>query len=258
MPLHVELDGPAGAPRLVLVHGFTQTGRCWGPIADDLARDHRVVRVDAPGHGRSVDDDDADLWRAADLLADAGGDAIYLGYSMGGRLCLHLALARPDRCRGLVLLGASPGLEDPDARAARARADDRLAARIGSIPLRQFLDEWLAHPLFATLPREAAHLDERLQSRPEGLAAALRHLGAGRQDDLWPRLPAIHAPTLCLAGALDERYRAIATRTAAALGGPTHLEILPDTGHCAHLEDPAAFLRVLRTWLKGQVTAPTP
>ena len=112
MRLHAERSG-AGAPRLVLVHGFTQTGRSWSTIAADLARDHEVVLVDAPGHGGSGAVD-ADLPAGAALLGQAGGRGVYVGYSMGGRLALHLALAEPALVDGLVLLGATAGIDDPD------------------------------------------------------------------------------------------------------------------------------------------------
>ena len=82
-------------PRVVLLHGFTQNGRCWGDIPARLAETHEVVLVDAPGHGESSDDD-ADLWQAAALVAEVGERATYVGYSMGGRMALHLALQSPD------------------------------------------------------------------------------------------------------------------------------------------------------------------
>ena len=95
-PLYFETRG--SGPRLVLVHGFTQSGRAWGPVGDALAARATVVALDAPGHGRSAGVD-ADLPGGADLMAAtaeaAGGPAAWLGYSMGGRYALHVALRRP-------------------------------------------------------------------------------------------------------------------------------------------------------------------
>src|SRR5690606_16111951 len=96
MPLHTERDGTG--PRIVLVHGFTQTGRCWSPVDEDLAADHEVVRVDAPGHGGSSEVR-AGLPDGARLIGDAGGLATYVGYSMGARFLLHLGLLAPSRVR---------------------------------------------------------------------------------------------------------------------------------------------------------------
>ncbi len=152
MLLHADREGEG--PPIVLVHGFTQTRRCWGPEATDLARDHEVIRVDAPGHGRSADVL-AGLRTGGRLIADQGGEATYLGYSMGARFCLHLALSNPELVRGLVLIGGTAGIEDPAERAARREQDLADAARIERDGLEAFLDAWLAQPLFAGLAADA-------------------------------------------------------------------------------------------------------
>jgi 2-succinyl-6-hydroxy-2,4-cyclohexadiene-1-carboxylate synthase len=234
--------------RIALVHGFTQTRRCWGPVADDLAGDHEVVAIDAPGHGRSASVP-ADPWRSADLLAAAGGDATYLGYSMGGRLCLHLALAHPRRVRGLVLVGATAGIEDPAQRAARRAEDEARARRLEAEGLDAFLDAWLAQPLFAGLPEEAACRPARRENTVAGLAASLRLAGTGAQEPLWHRLAALAMPVLVLAGEHDERFAALGRRLVAAVGDNATLALVAGAGHAAHLEAPAAFVGVLRPWL---------
>ena len=247
VPLHAETEGTPGAGRIALVHGFAQTGACWGPVAAELARDHEVVRIDAPGHGRSTEDE-RDLWGAAAQVAAAGGRAIYVGYSLGGRICLHLALARPELVRGLVLIGATPGIADPEERAARARADDALAARIEREGVEAFLDAWLAGPLFAGLPAAMRFTEARRGCRAAGLAASLRRAGVGQQEDLWPRLGEVRAPTLVCAGAEDAKFAAIARAMAAAIGPGAGLALIEGAGHAAHLEAPAAFLAALRGW----------
>lgn len=235
-------------PRLALVHGFTQTGECWGPAADDLAADHEVVRIDSPGHGRSREVA-ADLVATADLLAEAAGPATWLGYSMGGRACLHLALARPDVVRALVVLGATGGIADPAARAARVAADEVLARQLEEEGLEPFLDRWLALPLFAGLPPEAQHRSARLDNDPGALATSLRLAGTGAQEPLWDRLRAVTAPVLVVAGARDERFAATATELVRAIGPNAERRLVPGAGHAAHLEDPAGFLGVVRPWL---------
>src|SRR5690606_22141607 len=115
--------------RVVLLHGFGQTGRCWGPLAPELARDHEVVRLDAPGHGGSAGVV-ANLPTTGRPVAGAGGPATYVGYSMGARMALHVATEVPAVVRGLVLIGGTPGIEDPAERAARRARDAELAARI--------------------------------------------------------------------------------------------------------------------------------
>ena len=230
------------------MHGFTQTRRCWGPVADDLASDHEVVRVDAPGHGRSSDVA-AGLRTGARLIADEGGAATYLGYSMGGRYCLHLALGRPELVRGLVLVGATAGIDDPAERAERRRIDEAMAARLEREGLGPFLDAWLAQPLFAGLPPAAQCRDARLENTVDGLAGSLRIAGTGAQDPLWDRLGRLTMPVLVVAGERDEKFAALGERLVASIGGSATLALVPGTGHAAHLEDPAGFLGVVRPWL---------
>lgn len=243
MTLHRETIG--SGPRTVLLHGFTQNGRCWGPFARHLAAVRTVVLVDAPGHGRSGHDD-ADLAAAADLVAEVGGLADYVGYSMGGRMALHLALDRPELVRSLVLIGATGGIDDEAGRRDRRVADEVLARRLESEPLGSFLDAWLAGPLFADLDPEAACRTERLTNRAEGLAASLRRCGTGAQEPLWDRLGRLDQPVLVLAGERDVKFRRLGKRLVEAIGPNARLEVEPDAGHAVHLARPgSAAQRVL-------------
>lgn len=246
MFLHAERTGTG--PPIVLVHGFTQTGRCWGPEADDLARDHEVVRVDAPGHGRSAEVL-AGLRTGARLIADQGGRATYLGYSMGARFCLHVALANPELVRGLVLVGGTAGIEDPAEREARREQDRRTAERLRAEGLAPFLDAWLDQPLFAGLPPDRAFREERLTNTVDGLTSSLEQAGTGSQDPSWAKLGRLAMPVLVVAGARDAKFAALGERMAAEVGANATLALVPEAGHAAHLERPDAFLAVLRPWL---------
>jgi 2-succinyl-6-hydroxy-2,4-cyclohexadiene-1-carboxylate synthase len=244
--------------RLVLVHGFTQTRRCWSPVDADLAADHEVVAVDAPGHGDAAPVD-AGIDDGAALIGDAGGRAIYVGYSMGGRYCLRLALDRPDLVAGLVLIGASPGLADPAARAARRGPDEALADHVEAVGVAAFLDEWLAQPLFAGLPPERRCLGERRANTAAGLASSLRRAGTGAQTPLWDRLGELNGrvPVLLVTGADDAKFTAIAGEMAERMGPVATPVVVPRAGHTAHLENPAAFTAALRSWEAAQATAET-
>ena len=154
-------------------------------LAADLADDHEVVAVDAPGHGGSADVR-ADLVAGAALLGATGGRATYVGYSMGGRLCLHLAVARPDLVERLVLVSATAGIDDPIERAERRAADEALAASIERDGVDAFLARWVAQPLFAGLADPG--LDDRRRNTVAGLASSLRLAGTGTQEPLWDRL----------------------------------------------------------------------
>jgi 2-succinyl-6-hydroxy-2,4-cyclohexadiene-1-carboxylate synthase len=246
MFLHAERRG--SGPPLVLVHGFTQTGRCWGPEADALAADHEVVLVDAPGHGRSADIR-AGLRTGGRLIADQGGEATYLGYSMGARLCLHIALTNPELVRGLVLLGGTAGIEDPAEREQRRQQDLRTSERIARDGLERFLDDWLAQPLFAGLPPERAFRTERLENTVDGLRSSLEQAGTGSQDPSWHKLHRLGMPVLVLAGAEDAKFSALAARMAKEIGDNATLALVDGAGHAAHLEQPERFLAIVQPWL---------
>lgn len=244
--LHAEVEGRG--PRLVLVHGFAQNRNCWGPVAADLVADHEVVRIDAPGHGRSSTFH-AGLRTGARLIADQGGRATYVGYSMGARFVLHLALANPELVERLVLIGGTGGIDDAEARAERRRNDDALADRLEREGVERFVDAWLAQPLFAGLSEAMQFRAERSENTVEGLAESLRQAGTGSQDPLWGRLSHLDMPVLVVAGENDTKFSAEGARLVAAIGDNASLALIPDAGHAAHLEQPSAFLAVLRRWL---------
>lgn len=254
MTLAFEEYPNPGAPRLVLVHGFTQNARCWGPLPHRLQRWFHVVAVDAPGHGVSPPaHDDASMAEAAQLIAEVGGRAGYLGYSMGGRLCLQLACDHPGLVEHLVLVGATAGLTDPVARDARRRSDDELAATIERDGLDAFLERWLALPLFAGLPDDARAMAQRRTNRAAGLAASLRAVGTGSQTPLHRRLAALPMAVLAVAGALDTKFVAEAETIIAARAHPggSAVATIEGAGHTAHLERPEAFLPVVEAWWRS-------
>jgi 2-succinyl-6-hydroxy-2,4-cyclohexadiene-1-carboxylate synthase len=216
--------------RLVLVHGFTQTASSWSGIVQRLAG-HDVITPDIVPRG--------DLWQTAESLA-AYGPRTFVGYSMGGRLALHLALQRPDVVERLVVLGATGGIDDDEERAARRTSDEALAQSIETDGVDAFLERWLSQPMFANVPRG----DER-QRNPEVLMASLRALGTGTQEPLWSRLHELAMPVLVLAGARDEKFVALGQRLAVTIGDNARFEVVPDAGHAAHLEQPHAFVALL-------------
>jgi 2-succinyl-6-hydroxy-2,4-cyclohexadiene-1-carboxylate synthase len=232
---------------LVLLHGFTQTGRSWQPVRDVLGARYRAVAPDLPGHGQFA-------WRrpasfaACDAYVRALTDAPFTlaGYSMGGRIALHAALAIGARIRRLVLVGASPGLADQAEREQRRAADAALADRIEAIGVDAFAREWAAQPLFAGMPRgiaEQADADRR-RNTASGLAAALRGLGTGVMPPLWERLGELAMPVDLVVGERDEKFRAIAERMAERLAD-ARLHVIPSAGHAIHLEQPGALAEVL-------------
>ena len=235
------------AAELVLLHGFTQTGRSWQPVLHALAARYRAIAPDLPGHGGFAERRPASFAACDAYVRVLADQPITLaGYSMGGRIALHAALSLGPRVRRLILVGASPGIADAAERAARAAEDAALADRIEAIGLEAFVREWGAQPLFDGMPRgiaEIAHAD-RMRNTAAGLAAALRGLGTGVMPPLWDRLGELTVPVELVVGERDEKFRAIAERmTAALVAGRLH--VVPGSGHAVHLEAPEAVAEVI-------------
>jgi 2-succinyl-6-hydroxy-2,4-cyclohexadiene-1-carboxylate synthase len=165
------------------------------------------------------------------------GSFTLVGYSMGGRIALHMALAMPKRVARLVLIGASPGVADPAERAARREADERLADEIEGLPLEEFARRWASNPVLAGQP--AWVREDRLRNTPSGLARALRGLGTGALPPLWERLGELRMPVVLVVGERDRKFRTIADAMSAGIGD-VEVVVVPDVGHAVHLEAPPA------------------
>src|SRR5579875_3743818 len=255
-----------GGRTLVLLHGFTGSALGWDGLLDAFASAGlRVIALDLHGHGRS--DAPPDAWRyamehcqadiiaALDLLGVHSGEAILLGYSMGGRIALYCAFS--GFFRALILESASPGIADPRERVARQRQDEELAASIEREGIAAFVARWEQQPLFAShqrLPeaRRAALRAQRLTNRPQGLAGSLRGVGTGVQPPLHARLPELSLPVLLICGTLDEKFCAIGKEMARLLPRAT-LAIVPDAGHTVHLEQPARFAELVLSFCANLV-----
>ena len=256
---HAEIWG--NGPPLMLLHGFSGSAANWTQIASAFQDRWQVIAVDLLGHGQTSVPDDPARYRmenaAADLASLIGslkiGPTHLLGYSMGGRLALFTVLHYPHMIRTLILESASPGLANEAERQVRRISDEALADRIEHDGIPDFVDYWESLSLFATqqyLPpatRSALHA-QRLKNNPRGLANSLRGMGTGVQPSLWESLGQITVPTLLLAGALDDKFMAIAQQMVARIPGSA-IAVIPDAGHTIHLEQPDAMIKHIAVWL---------
>ena len=232
---------------IVLLHGFTLTGRSWEPVLAWLSGSEPVA-LDLRGHGTARDARPIDFPSVVgDVVAVAPAGATLCGYSLGGRVALRAALDHPGRFGRLVLVGTSPGIADAVQRAARRAADDALAARVDGMTMETFAREWGALGLFATQPAgvsEFAHAD-RLRNDPRALADALRGLGAGVMEPMWDRLHELDMPVTLAAGERDPKYVDIARAMAERIPG-AEVAVVAGAGHAAHLEAPDVVAALLR------------
>ncbi len=231
----------------MLLHGFGGTRWAWDAVVARLdAERYRPVRNDLPGHGEAGALRPVTLAACVEWVHALSPARFALaGYSMGGRVALHIALADPERVSRLVLISTTAGIEDEEERARRRAADRVLARRLEEEPFERFIEDWREQPLFADDPpevNEAARADHR-RNEPYGLAAALRGIGAGSLAPVWDRLGELTMPALVLAGERDMRYREIGRRLADALPRG-ELRVVPG-GHTLLLENPGAVADAL-------------
>ncbi len=244
----IRTDSPTGAPSIALLHGFTQTAACWGPFADELSTTHSLVAIDLPGHGGSGEVR-ADLSQTTELVASSIDRSIVIGYSLGGRVALHLALGHPQLVERLVIIGATGGLDSEEERRQRRVADESLADHLEDIGVDAFLDEWLSQPMFASLTAQQSFRELRATNAAAGLASSLRLCGTGTQESLWSRLGELTMPVLVIAGANDEKFTHLGQRLVESIGTNASIQLIDNAGHSAQLENPAGTAAAITKWL---------
>lgn len=257
--LNYEVIGEG--PPVTLLHGFTQSGRSWHEMISKMPEGWKWVVPDLRGHGdtrvrpsapHTMDACTADLEVLWDHLRIARTHLV--GYSMGGRLALHVAATRPERVLSLLTIGAHAGLEG-DAREVRRRGDEALAERIEKDGLEAFVDYWSSLPLIAGLERRGPSFvaqvrAERMNNRVAGLAESLRGMGAGAMQPVWDELARVSCPCSFVAGQLDDGYVASARRLAMSVPDG-RMVIVQRAGHTVYQERPDAFARLLLAHLEA-------
>ncbi len=233
---------------VVLLHGFSGTHRAWDGVVARLDPERYLpLALDLPGHGAAADAERPITFPGcvANVLAAGPERFVLCGYSQGGRIALHVALAAPERVSRLVLVSTSAGIEDATERAGRRRSDHLLADELESAPFDDFVERWRAQPLFVGEPPDASRLarEDQRRNRPDALAAALRGIGAGEMEPLWDRLAELQMPVILLVGARDEKYRALGQRMAELL--PIAQLVVARGGHGLPLEDPEAVAQAI-------------
>lgn len=235
---------------LVLLHGFMGQASTFDRIVQALDRPTLALDLGEPltpseTPSASLDAEAARLLKAIDTpVFDL------LGYSLGGRVALHMARRAPERVERLILESANPGLPSTADRVARIEHDARWAERIRT-QWPRVLEAWYQQPVFVSLgqtPLREKLIQDKSNQDPERAARQLESWSVGRQADHWSFLEERKAPTLFISGEMDARYASIGERLAAASGRIQHISIA-GAGHVVHREQPGAYLAALRSFL---------
>jgi 2-succinyl-6-hydroxy-2,4-cyclohexadiene-1-carboxylate synthase len=235
---------------VVLLHGFSGTRRAWDGVIAALDHErYRPLALDLLGHGAQAGARAPITFAGcvADVLARGPERFTLCGYSLGGRVALHVALAAPERVSRLVLVSCSAGIADEAERAARRDADHALAEELERVPFEEFIERWRTQPLFAGEPPPVgalARIDQR-RNRPDALAAVLRGIGTGAMQPLWERLGELAMPVTVVVGERDEKFRALGRRMVELLADAELVALAG--GHGLPLENSSGLGEVLAT-----------
>jgi len=226
---------------VLFIPGFMQRGDAWRPVAELLPERYPSRLLDHAEHsfeGRMAE------------IAGAGADFL-VGYSLGGRLALRAALRSPEAYRGVVLVGATAGIEEGPMRVQRAEADEKLASWMEAMPIEDIVALWERQPLFAD--QAEALVEEqrpgRLSQDQRSLALLLRTAGQGVLDPVWDELHSFDLPLLAIAGARDDGYSAAAKRIA-SVAPNARAAIVAGAGHAPQLQQPDEVARLITEFLE--------
>ncbi len=258
---HIHSQNQA-LPYLVMLHGFMGDSGIFGHLIRELSGFCNPVTVDLIGHGRTDAPADPERYGSDDQTADLAGLFQYLGlhnffllgYSMGGRLALRVAINTQARISGLILESTTCGIEDSLEREKRIQSDRKNAGRILQ-DLRTFIDHWNRNPLFTAerpLPNE---LKEKLTSiqerqRPEGLANSLAGFGSAAMPSVRNRLKNITVPTLIITGRKDTKYTRLGREMSQQIPISNHY-ISDGSGHRVHIDDPEQYLIIIKKFIES-------
>jgi 2-succinyl-6-hydroxy-2,4-cyclohexadiene-1-carboxylate synthase len=259
---HIMRSGDADRPLVWFLHGFLGAASDWTPVVTRLGNEYACRAVDLPGHGltRTVEADrfftmPTVAGALAEVIEGTGTPATLVGYSMGGRLALYMAVHYPQLLRSVVIESGSPGLQDETERCRRQEHDNALADRLQREPLEDFLHWWYRQPLFATLSADPLRLQKIVQRRrrqdAQQLARSLRMMGSGIQPPLWDDLPGIACPTHLIVGENDRKFRQIARRMTERNNRFTS-NVIEGAGHNTHEECPELFTAALKRLLQKE------
>ncbi|KAF6171682.1 hypothetical protein GIB67_007203 [Kingdonia uniflora] len=256
------------------LHGFLGTAKDWIPVMKAISTSVRCISVDLPGHGGShiqthtCKEAELEPRMSVEAIVNilckvisktAATKVIVVGYSLGARIALHMALRCSDQIEGAVIISGSPGLKDVGVRKNRAAQDDAKAHSLTTNGLQLFIDNWYSGDLWTSL-RAHPHFERIVSSRAQhndvsALAKAFSDLSVGRQQSLWEDLKQCNKPLLFIYGEKDKKFKDIAEQMLHEVGHGSCKEAheiaeVPECGHAVHLENPLSLISAVSKFLR--------
>ncbi|MEH2072279.1 MAG: 2-succinyl-6-hydroxy-2,4-cyclohexadiene-1-carboxylate synthase [Nostoc sp.] len=261
---HYSLISKPEKSIIMFLHGFMGNSDEFDEAIKLLSDEFSYLTLDLPGHGNTQvlgGDEYYSITKTADAIINLLdklkiSKCFLVGYSMGGRLALYLALHFPERFLKVVLESASPGLAAEAERLERIKRDTQIGRKLTRITTKidfvDFLFNWYSQTIFGYIknhPQYDKMLENRLQNNPQELDKSLRFMGTGCQPNLWSKLAENTIPMLLLAGEYDEKFIFINTEMA-KICKFAQLKIINDAGHNIHFENTLIFVQILRDFCR--------
>ncbi len=247
---------------LIFLHGFTGDTSDWFFLAENFNPGYNLIFIDLPGHGQSVEFADKSSFTTEAmcrqileiLKSESIDDSVFVGYSMGGRLAMSFAINYPHKVKGLFLESSTAGIESVDLRNERYLNDLKLAEKIETEGIDNFIDYWFGIPLFESLknlPDEKlkSEILKRKQNSAEGLINSLTEFSQGKMPSVWSRLKEFNFPVHLVTGSLDTKFCDLNFKMNSILPN-SELSIIEGAGHNTHLEKPEEFIILLTSFLR--------
>ena len=247
-----DLDGPAGAPVVMLSHSLAATREMWKPQLPALTKEYRVLNYDMRGHGRTSVT--APPYSFATLAADVVAlldhlkieRVSFVGLSIGGMIAQHLAIHHPNRLRCAVVCCSTSAIPVT----VRPVWDERIAAVEGggmAAVAAATLERWFTAPYRAAHPEVMEWIGGMIKNTPvQGF------VGCGRAIqglNITAELAAVKLPVLVLAGEKDPGLPpAMSAAIHGAIAGSEYM-VIPDAAHIANVEQPEAFTQAVTAFL---------
>ncbi len=242
--INISYEVSGSGPAVLLTHGYAAMGRMWAPQRPALEPNYTLITWDMRGHGQTDSPQDPAQYSEALTLADMVGlldrleveNAVVGGLSLGGFMSLAFYREHPERVRALVLCDTGPGYRSEEPRAGwNANAERRATA-------------------FETRGMDGLGKSSEVQATAkyhksaQGLAHAARGMLAQFDSRVIDSLPEIGVPTLVILGENDDPFRTASEYMTKKIPG-ARMEVIPNAGHAANLDNPDGFNRVLLEFL---------
>ncbi|GEA62054.1 putative 2-succinyl-6-hydroxy-2,4-cyclohexadiene-1-carboxylate synthase [Vibrio comitans NBRC 102076] len=260
MPLSVSTSSPllplraltsAPTARLVFVHGFLGSRADWKSVVQYLPDSVDAYALDLPGHGsvkqlrpKNFKGFVEHIKAQLQYLPDDGTPLFLVGYSLGARLLMHLAVQLDDDERsiaGFVIEGGNFGLQQESEIESRWENDYRWIARFREHPLTEVLNDWYQQSIFTSLTsvQRKRLIEERTRNDGEALAEVMSVTSLAKQDYLLPLLLSTQHKIYYIAGENDEKFCRLYESS------KVDYEVVSGAGHNAHKDQPNKYAKKL-------------